>query len=805
MAAGLNRLRRGAAHGVFTLALLAFAPAAWSQAIQGVVVDQTDLPLPGVTIQILDGQRVVITLLTDADGRFSIDPALAGDTVSASLEGFETARVDRAAATRIVLAIAHASESTTVVAPAVVESSPTAALLGTTLAASTVARMPSSHMKARESLPLLPSVIRGPDGLMQLGGARAYQTPLTLDGFNITDPATGISSLNLPFEAVQGIDALRDPMAVTYGGLVGGLVKMESKPGGEKLAAGVQGFVPRPRLSSPGFGRLEGVFPRAFVSGSAGAVRYVAAAEWDYERIPVPEVTETSGSDLVEQSAVVFTRLDAPLTPRNTLTFEAFASPTSTASFGLSPRREPSATIDVSARDLFAGVTHRFVSDHAGLFTIQGGILTRNADGTPQGEQGAQLSPLGWSGNWFADVHRSATRYTAAVTWERLATIGKRSHDFTVALEAGARTLTGRVAERPVQIVNITGQTLRSIDFGAPAAFSAQDRPVGLAVRDVWQATARTQLDGGVRADYSSYGGGAPSARIGLRQALDSAQLTVIKAGVGTFVGSQPLMVPAFGAYPIRRDRRFNPVTGAVVSDLLLRPAVGRLRLPRAITAVIGLERQIAAGLAAQVMVTSRRTSRVAVLRVPSESGDLVVDSSGSGSYRELQVSMRRTWSHDQQLFVSYVRSSSLGELNDFAALFQNMDVALLQPGGMARRPTDAQNRVLSWGTFDLPGRVVVSPVVEWRSGFPYATLNGMYQYEGPPNTHEFPAFMSADLVIYKTFTVRNRSADVGFQLFNATDHQNPRDVYPVLGSPRAGEFTNSVGPIFRGYMLLKW
>ena len=32
-----------------------------------------------------------------------------------------------------------------------------------------------------------------------------------------------------------------------------------------------------------------------------------------------------------------------------------------------------------------------------------------------------------------------------------------------------------------------------------------------------------------------------------------------------------------------------------------------------------------------------------------------------------------------------------------------------------------------------------------------------------------------------------------------------PGDVYAVVGSPRAGQFANSVGPIVRGYMLLKW
>jgi len=117
----------------------------------------------------------------------------------------------------------------------------------------------------------------------------------------------------------------------------------------------------------------------------------------------------------------------------------------------------------------------------------------------------------------------------------------------------------------------------------------------------------------------------------------------------------------------------------------------------------------------------------------------------------------------------------------------------------------DARDRVLVWGTFNLSHRVVVSPVTEWRSGFPYAAQDSRYIYAGSPNSRSFPSFMATDMVVYKTFTVRNRSADVGAQIFNLTNHWNPRDVYAVMGAPRAGEFTNSVGPILRGYMLLKW
>src|SRR5258708_28321516 len=159
------------------------------------------------------------------------------------MDGFETARVQRDSGAKIVLSIGRAQETTTVIAltPTRAPSSPTTSLLGSSLTASNISRLPSARLKARESLPLLPSVVRGPDGLMQLGGARAHETPVLLDGFNVTDPATGNSSMNLPFEAVRGVHALRDPMSGTFGDLLGCLGRISSRRGGRKVALGGQG------------------------------------------------------------------------------------------------------------------------------------------------------------------------------------------------------------------------------------------------------------------------------------------------------------------------------------------------------------------------------------------------------------------------------------------------------------------------------------------------------------------------------------------------------------------------------------
>ncbi len=221
-------------------------------------------------------------------------------------------------------------------------------------------------------------------------------------------------------------------------------------------------------------------------------------------------------------------------------------------------------------------------------------------------------------------------------------------------------------------------------------------------------------------------------------------------------------------------------------STNVFHPSVERLRLPHAIALSFQVERQLAPGFDAQAGFTRRRSARLATLDVPRDGGPLALRSNGTSTYREFQVSMRRTWPRQQQLFLSYVWSSARGELNDFMTMFTAFDTPLLQPGGMSRLPADAPHRWLAWGTVNLPLGLVASPVLEWHSGFPYSVVDSRYLYSGEPNSRMLPAFMAVDLIAYKTLTVRQRMADVGIQLFNVTNHFNPRDVYPVAGAHQA-------------------
>ena len=201
----------------------------------------------------------------------------------------------------------------------------------------------------------------------------------------------------------------------------------------------------------------------------------------------------------------------------------------------------------------------------------------------------------------------------------------------------------------------------------------------------------------------------------------------------------------------------------------------------------------------------SVEASLLPTVDVPAAGGLALLASTGHSLYRELQVSVRQTWTKDAQLFMSYVRATSDGELNDFGTLFTRLAAPLLEPGGMSVTPTDVSHRLRGWATVALPLRVVVSPSIEWRSGFPFSVQDVYRHYVGTPNGERLPVYFDADLTAFKTFDLFARKMDLGLQVFNLTGHFNPRDVITVDHSVRFGELTNSVGVTLAGYMQIRW
>ena len=148
---------------------------------------------------------------------------------------------------------------------------------------------------------------------------------------------------------------------------------------------------------------------------------------------------------------------------------------------------------------------------------------------------------------------------------------------------------------------------------------------------------------------------------------------------------------------------------------------------------------------------------------------------------------------NENELYGSYVRARTTGDLNDFGTLYQNFRSPLFLTNERSLLRLDVPNRILFWGIWRLPRDVIVSPGIEWRFGFPYTVFAEDYTPVGERNRGgRFPNFLAVDVRVTKGVTVIGRKIRVGFQFFNIGNHVNPRDVISNQGSRRFGEFLNS-------------
>ena len=175
----------------------------------------------------------------------------------------------------------------------------------------------------------------------------------------------------------------------------------------------------------------------------------------------------------------------------------------------------------------------------------------------------------------------------------------------------------------------------------------------------------------------------------------------------------------------------------------------------------------------------------------------MLLQNNGRSRYRELQAVARFRFQEGRNIFLSYVHSQARGNLNDFNTYFGNQKHAVIRPDEYGRQPFDAPHRLLFWGDFAVPFNMVVTPVVDWHSGFPFSLVNENQDFVGPRNEGgRFPRLLTLDLLVMKALKIRFRGKEykgrAGFTVFNITNNWNPRDVQNNIASPQFGTFFNS-------------
>jgi hypothetical protein len=776
------------------------------------VVDSSgDSYVPGALVT-LNGP-VNLQAESDATGQYSFPSVLPGTyTIQATAPGLEAQQlviVNTGEAIEVSLRLQIANTTTNV---AVTASAGDTELTTTTqtVEQKTIEDAPNADQKFESLLPLVPGVVRGPDGRINMKGARNTQSGALVNSANVTDPASGSSAINLPIDVVSSVQVVSNPFDPQYGRFTGALSTVETKTANyEKMHFSLQNVVPRWRERAGTIAGLGAATPRFTFTGPLVRNRAAIMQSFEYRfiRTPVNSLPPLERDTKLE-GFNSFSQLDLIPSPRQTATISVAVYPQKLNYMGLNTFTPQPSTTDFKQRGYQVYAQHRYFARENSALISQFSYKTYDVDLNPQSDEGYRLLIDTTEGGFFNQQRRRTSRYESVENYQFTPPQLLGSHQMKLGWDYAHSELAGVEAFRQVELVGTSGEVIERIGFSKPSAFEVNQNETAFYSGDQWSVSSRLTLNYGVRVDTDTITSSVHLApRAGVLLSLTGDGKTLLKGGAGIFYDRVPLMLPSFAELPGRTVTLIAP-EGQASNSMAYVNRVGSLENPRSTTWNVEIERQVTAGLAVRAGYSNRVTARDFAVSSNGESGVIALSNGGSDSYREFQVSGRYQFSR-AAVNGSYVHSRAYGDLNDPFLFIGNYPQAVIQPNQKGRQSFDAPNRVLFWSDIQGPWKLTVVPVYDVHTGFPYSVQNQYRDYIGPRSSKRYPLFSSADLQITRPFAIhlhdKQMKLRAGGSVSNVFNHNNPRDVQNNLDSARFGSFYNDAWREYRGKMVFEF
>ena len=317
-----------------------------SSLIRIIAQDEANNPVPGVTVQIKRDKEVVSATVTDEKGEAIAANLTPGKyEIIVSKEGFETR-----AQQGVALAAAPVEVKFTLVpkialsdkvdisasASAAVTLEQTASV-ATELQAAQIKNLPSKPTSVSDALPLVPGVIRSPQGEIKISGSGENRSAFIVNSADVTDPATGQFGMTVPVDSVQSINVFKTPYLAQYGRFSAGVVSVETKRGGDKWNFELNDPLPEFRILNGHLRGLRDATPRVVFNGPLIKNRLFLSqgTEYAFRQRPVQTLAYPE-KETKSESVNSFTQLDYLLSGTQTLT----------GTFHLAPRKDSFVGLD---------------------------------------------------------------------------------------------------------------------------------------------------------------------------------------------------------------------------------------------------------------------------------------------------------------------------------------------------------------------------------------------------------------------------------------------------------------------------
>jgi hypothetical protein len=675
--------------------------------------------------------------------------------------------------------------------------------------------LPLTEQRFKAALPLVPGVVRTPDGKINIKGVTESQGMMLVDGAETVDPVTGAFAIEVPIDAVGSVDVFKTAYQAEYGRFAGGLASVQTKAPSDQFHFELNDLTPNVRGKS---GHLVGISeesPRIDVTGPLvrGKLDFFEAFNYDLHKQPVRGLAWPK-NEIKKEGIDSFTSLQYIISTQHLLTGNLKIFPSRLEFADINSLVPQSASSNYGQRGFSGGVKDRYLFPAGGILTSFLQLTDFSSYAHGQGPLDMLVTPNGWGGNFFNTWARDGSQQEASQTYQFPRKEWRGRHEFTVGGDLVHRSFSGTSVSRPVQVLRQDGTLAEQIDFQGKGLLSAKDTEVAAFVQDHWAIQDRLAIDLGLR--YSGQTTGDPTAfapRIGAVYSPGRGGKTILRGGVGVFYDRLPLLASDFTDNPTRvvtyYDTQGNPLGPPLVfqnvyarterrTTQFVPPGHDLDSTPYNVTWNVEADREIHPHVNLRLSYLSSRTYKAFTTNpLIDQYGVPLLELSNTGAtrYHEFESTLRIRARANTDLNISYVHSLSRGALNGLGDVYVPFEEPVIRPNFYASLPSNVPNRFVAWGRFNIPWKIVASPVLDIHNGFPYSDVDELQRYVGYPDSLRFPTFISLDLEMYKEFRisflpwVRNHTLRGILRVYNVTNHPNPRDVYNNVTSPYFGDF----------------
>ncbi|MGB9487970.1 MAG: carboxypeptidase regulatory-like domain-containing protein [Terriglobia bacterium] len=675
--------------------------------------------------------------------------------------------------------------------------------------------LPLTEQRFKAALPLVPGVVRTPDGKINIKGVAESQGMMLVDGAETVDPVTGAFAIEVPIDAVGSVDVFKTAYQAEYGRFAGGLASVQTKAPSDQFHFELNDLTPNMRGKSDHLVGISEESPRIDVTGPLlrGKLDFFEAFNYDLHKQPVRGLAWPK-NEIKKEGIDSFTSLQYIISTQHLLTGNLKVFPARLEFADINSLVPQSASSNYGQRGFSGGVKDRYLFPAGGILTSFLQLTNFSSYAHGQGPLDMLVTPNGWGGNFFNTWARDGSQQEASQTYQFPRKEWRGGHEFMVGGDLVHRSFSGSSVSRPVQVLRQDGTLAEQIDFQGKGQLSARDTEVAAFVQDHWAIQDRLAIDLGLR--YSGQTAGDPTAfapRIGAVYSPGRGGKTILRGGIGVFYDRLPLLASDFTDNPTRvvtyYDTQGNPLGPPLVFQNVYARTERRITqfvppghdldsTPYNVTWNVEADREIHPHVNLRLSYLSSGTHKVFITNPLIDQNGvplLELSNTGASRYHEFESTLRIRARANTDINISYVHSLSHGDLNGLGDVYVPFEEPVIRPNFYASLPSNVPDRFVTWGRFNLPWKIVASPVLDIHSGFPYSDLNELQRYVGYPDSLRFPTFISLDLEMYKEFRipflpwVRNHTLRGILRVYNVTNHQNPRDVYNNVTSPYFGHF----------------